>query len=116
MALSLDFFNVCFCPFNCSFAFVVEPKGFPFSPGPTSASSAKSKTSQILIFFYDLCAVSLRLDCGLLKFISPSVYLFPGLCVHSAVKRYVPQDQLVRQSAVSSFKHLNFSSDIGMVQ
>lgn len=38
-----------FVSLSCSFASVVEPKGFPFSPGPTSASSAKSKTSHILV-------------------------------------------------------------------
>lgn len=29
--------------FSCSFVSVAEPKGFLFSPGPTSASFAKSK-------------------------------------------------------------------------
>lgn len=42
--------NITLIFFFCSFASVVEPKGFPFSPGPTSASFAKSKTSYMIIF------------------------------------------------------------------
>lgn len=39
-----DIYTFSSCFFYCSFASVAEPKGFPSSPGPTSASSAKSKT------------------------------------------------------------------------
>lgn len=42
--------NISFVFFHCSFASVVEAKGFPFSPGLTFASFAKSKTSFVIIF------------------------------------------------------------------
>lgn len=70
--------------FNCSFASVAEPKGFPCSPGPTSASSAKSKTSHCQPLKMQIILETVFTPLPVVPPFSPT-----GLCVPNAAKRCV---------------------------